>query len=112
MTTETPPPGPGLDTQEAATLPHEESGPRLEVAVWHTSVSAKTASTPAKIGHFVLLELIGAGSMGEVYAAYDNQLDRKVALKVVHPTRGPSTQARASACGARLRRWRDFPTPT
>ncbi|HET7502996.1 MAG TPA: serine/threonine-protein kinase [Kofleriaceae bacterium] len=38
---------------------------------------------PIKIGRFILLEPLGAGAMGEIYAAYDEQLDRKVALKLV-----------------------------
>jgi eukaryotic-like serine/threonine-protein kinase len=36
-----------------------------------------------KLGRFVVLERIGSGAMGVVYAAYDPQLDRKVALKVL-----------------------------
>ncbi len=35
------------------------------------------------LGRYVLLERIGAGGMGEVYAAYDPQLDRKIALKLL-----------------------------
>jgi len=38
---------------------------------------------PIRIGRFILLEPIGAGAMGEIYAAYDDQLDRKVAIKLV-----------------------------
>src|SRR5687767_5681551 len=38
---------------------------------------------PVKVGRFILLEPLGAGAMGEIYAAYDDQLDRKVALKLV-----------------------------
>lgn len=38
---------------------------------------------PVRIGRFTLLEPLGAGAMGEIYAAYDEQLDRKVALKLV-----------------------------
>src|SRR4029079_7042941 len=29
------------------------------------------------------LDRLGAGAMGDIYAAYDDQLDRKVALKLV-----------------------------
>ena len=50
----------------------------------------------SRIGRFALLERIGAGAMGEVFAAYDEQLDRKVALKIVHPAveASPTSQAR------------------
>ena len=36
-----------------------------------------------RIDRFVVLEEIGAGGMGTVYAAYDEQLDRKIAIKVL-----------------------------
>lgn len=36
------------------------------------------------IGRYTVLTLVGKGAMGAVYAAYDPQLDRKVAIKLLH----------------------------
>ncbi|MEM9456998.1 MAG: serine/threonine-protein kinase [Myxococcota bacterium] len=41
------------------------------------------AEEPVRIGRFVVLERLGTGTSGVVYAAYDPQLDRKIALKVL-----------------------------
>ncbi len=48
-----------------------------------------------RLAHYRILGRLGAGGVGEVYRAYDEQLEREVALKVLPATRFDDPTARA-----------------
>jgi tetratricopeptide (TPR) repeat protein len=77
----------------------------IDACIWCRRLVAETArvalrsgaatnsaplDAPAKIargtelGRYVILQRVGVGAMGVVYAAYDSKLDRKIALKLLH----------------------------
>ncbi len=56
----------------------------------------KSLNRGASIGRYVVLEYLGGGGMGIVYAAYDPELDRKIALKLLR-AEVYADQARAEA---------------
>lgn len=55
-----------------------------------------TIASAESLGRYQILSIAGTGGMGRVYAAFDPQLDRRVALKVVHTKDDASHQQRAS----------------
>ncbi len=63
-------------------------------------------ATGARLGRYVVLGRLGAGGMGVVYAAWDPELDRRVAVKLLHRrvggTDGPARMLREAQALARL----------
>ncbi|MCX4241441.1 serine/threonine-protein kinase [Paraliomyxa miuraensis] len=54
------------------------------------------------LGRYVVLEMIGSGGMGMVLAAYDPELNRKVALKLMRPTKRDRRRERKGKGGRLL----------
>src|SRR5688500_9487058 len=67
------------------TVSAEEADARLADTIGcRTDVAAimhDRLSSGAAIGRYIVLSMLGEGAMGVVYAAYDPELDRKVAVK-------------------------------
>ncbi|HWB77000.1 MAG TPA: protein kinase [Nannocystaceae bacterium] len=55
------------------------------------------------IGRYVVIESVGSGGMSTVYAAYDPELDRRVALKVMRATSDDSEKVRETERSRLLR---------
>ncbi len=86
------------DDSQAATKPHDKHTPVSEGGGGKSPMRAWAVGD--RVGRYLVLSALGAGGMGVVFSAYDPQLDRKVALKLLRTNSGiASKEARA-----RLRR--------
>jgi tetratricopeptide (TPR) repeat protein len=80
----------------------EELAPATPSPLLHLGERSASLPAGATVGRFVVLGLAGGGGMGLVYAAYDPELDRKVALKFLRPS--ASSAAEEQGLSARLLR--------
>ena len=62
----------------ANTVPHDKLSPSQM-----TQRPGRTLTIGDRVGRYLVLSSLGAGGMGVVFSAYDPQLDRKVALKLL-----------------------------
>ncbi len=60
-----------------------------EVAEPEARDAAAPLTVGARLGRYVVLDWLGKGGMGAVYAAFDPELDRRVAIKVLHADIAP-----------------------
>ncbi|PCC70238.1 Serine/threonine protein kinase [Nannocystis exedens] len=92
-----PPPtlrAPGSGGRDVRPGPDRPTGPTRATNVPHTLPDPIALEPGHEIGRFTVLSYLGAGAMGIVYAAYDPELDRKVALKVLRPQGRPDSHGR------------------
>jgi eukaryotic-like serine/threonine-protein kinase len=83
-----------LSSDSSALSTHEsgDDGPAVG-----TDLDVEVFARGATVGRYLVLERLGAGAMGVVYAAYDPELDRKIALKLLRPQRTDGDQTRRQA---------------
>ena len=87
------PPRPDITATEETRGSHaitfaEETRLRSDVAFTPEIAAEPAVPAGGRIGRFVVLRELGRGAMGVVFAAYDEELDRKVAIKLLHAGRG------------------------
>ncbi|MEZ4428790.1 MAG: protein kinase [Nannocystaceae bacterium] len=68
----------------------QSDGALVTADTLHSGSPGAPGPTPARLGRFMVIRPLGAGGMGLVLEAYDPELDRKVALKVLRAGKGSS----------------------
>src|SRR5690242_18940205 len=65
-------------------MPSSKRGSRRGRRRWKRSLRSPSQAGDLIAGRYELEELVGSGGMSDVFRARDNQLDRRVAIKILH----------------------------
>jgi eukaryotic-like serine/threonine-protein kinase len=72
----------------------DDGGEEAQTAGLEELENAGRLSAGTAVGRYLILDAIGTGGAGYIYSAYDSQLERKVAIKILHAAEGGSSQGR------------------
>ncbi len=84
--------GPATDPEGKTVSADPVPTPDYAGAVRYSPLSGPNLGRGDVVGRYIILDLLGSGAMGAVYRAYDPELDRRIALKLLLPWTG-SVQA-------------------